>query len=93
MKGPNAINFLSGLKVEMASAKDLKQAFAENAKKHSTCPSSKQGGALGTFKQGQMVPAFDRVVFNEAIGVVHGPVTTPFGYHLILIDERENPPL
>jgi peptidyl-prolyl cis-trans isomerase C len=30
-----------------------------------------------------MVPEFDRVVFNEAVGVVHGPVATQFGYHLL----------
>lgn len=35
-----------------------------------------------------MVPAFDKVVFEEEIGVVHGPVKTPFGAHLILIHER-----
>ena len=39
----------------------------------------KSGGALGTFKQGQMVPAFDKVVFNEELGVIHGPIKTPFG--------------
>jgi peptidyl-prolyl cis-trans isomerase C len=36
-----------------------------------------------------MVPAFDKVVFNEEIGKVHGPIATPFGYHLILISDRE----
>jgi peptidyl-prolyl cis-trans isomerase C len=36
-----------------------------------------------------MVPAFDKVVFNDAVGVIHGPVQTQFGSHLILITERE----
>ena len=37
---------------------------------------------------GQMVPEFDRVCFNEAVGVVHGPVKTQFGYHLVEVTER-----
>ena len=35
-----------------------------------------------------MVPEFDQVVFNEAIGEIHGPVQTQFGYHLIEITDR-----
>ncbi|MBF0570162.1 MAG: peptidylprolyl isomerase [Candidatus Omnitrophica bacterium] len=62
--------------------------FAEAAKKHSQCPSSRQGGDLGEFTQGQMVPEFDRVVFNDAVGKVHGPVKTQFGFHLIEITKR-----
>lgn len=62
--------------------------FAEMAKTHSSCPSGKDGGALGEFSPGQMVPEFDQVVFNEAVGVVHGPVKTQFGYHLIEITSR-----
>ena len=37
--------------------------FQELAKKHSTCPSGRKGGDLGEFRQGQMVPAFDKAVF------------------------------
>ena len=62
--------------------------FAAVAKEHSTCPSGKQGGALGTFKPGQMVREFDAVVFKGDLGVVHGPVKTQFGYHLIEITMR-----
>ncbi len=62
--------------------------FAEMAKEHSSCPSGKQGGALGEFTPGQMVPEFDTVVFNEEVGKVHGPVQTQFGYHLIEITSR-----
>ncbi len=62
--------------------------FADLAKKHSTCPSGKEGGALGKFKPGQMVREFDEVVFKGALGVVHGPVKTQFGYHLIEITMR-----
>ena len=62
--------------------------FAALAKAHSTCPSSRDGGALGTFRPGQMVKEFDTVVFNGELGVVHGPVKTQFGYHLIDITMR-----
>ena len=72
------------LKTEIEGGAD----FAELAKKHSSCPSGKSGGALGTFKPGQMVKEFDTVVFSGALGVVHGPVKTQFGYHLIDITMR-----
>ncbi|MDJ0838141.1 MAG: peptidylprolyl isomerase [Acidobacteriota bacterium] len=62
--------------------------FSELAAKYSKCPSGKQGGDLGTFGPGQMVPEFDTVVFNDEIGVVHGPVKTQFGYHLLEILSR-----
>ncbi|MDH5356498.1 MAG: peptidylprolyl isomerase [Gammaproteobacteria bacterium] len=64
--------------------------FAEIASAHSQCPSGKQGGDLGSFSPGQMVPEFDTVVFNEAVGEVHGPVETQFGYHLIEITSRDS---
>ncbi|MCJ8268386.1 MAG: peptidylprolyl isomerase PpiC [Psychrosphaera sp.] len=57
--------------------------FAKLAKKHSLCPSGKKGGDLGEFKPGQMVKAFDNVVFKKPLLEVHGPVKTQFGFHLI----------
>ena len=62
--------------------------FAELAKEHSTCPSGQSGGDLGEFNPGQMVPEFDKVVFHEEVGKVHGPVKTQFGYHLLEITSR-----
>lgn len=62
--------------------------FEEAARKHSLCPSGARGGDLGTFSQGQMVPEFDRVVFNDELHKVHGPVQTQFGYHLLEITSR-----
>jgi peptidyl-prolyl cis-trans isomerase C len=72
------------LKKEIENGAD----FAEIAKKQSQCPSGSQGGALGEFGPGQMVEAFDKVVFNEKVGVVHGPIKTEFGYHLVEITSR-----
>ncbi len=67
------------LKEKIAKGAD----FAQLAKKFSHCSSAKKGGDLGEFRPGQMVKAFDNVVFKKAILKVHGPVKTKFGYHLI----------
>lgn len=72
------------LKAEIESGTD----FEEIAKQHSKCPSGKKGGELGEFGPGQMVKEFDEVVFNEAVAIVHGPVKTQFGYHLVEITSR-----
>jgi peptidyl-prolyl cis-trans isomerase C len=63
-------------------------AFTDVAKEHSSCPSGSNGGDLGEFGQGQMVPEFDEVVFNDALNTVHGPVKTQFGYHLLEVTSR-----
>jgi peptidyl-prolyl cis-trans isomerase C len=62
--------------------------FAQLAKQHSKCPSGQEGGALGEFGPGEMVPEFDRVVFSEDVGQVHGPIQTDFGWHLVEITSR-----
>ncbi|HUT12467.1 MAG TPA: peptidylprolyl isomerase [Thermoguttaceae bacterium] len=62
--------------------------FAEMAREHSQCPSAQQGGELGEFSPGQMVPEFDTVVFNEEVGKVHGPIQTQFGFHLVEVTSR-----
>jgi peptidyl-prolyl cis-trans isomerase C len=64
--------------------------FGDVARKHSQCPSGKQGGDLGEFSPGQMVKEFDTVVFSDEVGKTHGPVQTQFGYHLIEIVSRED---
>lgn len=62
--------------------------FAELAKAHSSCPSGAQGGELGSFGPGMMVPEFDRVVFSAPLNEVQGPVKTAFGYHLLEVTSR-----
>ena len=78
----------NALKQQIAAGAD----FAELAKQHSSCPSGRDGGALGTFSPGQMVKEFDQVVFSAPIGVVQGPVKTQFGYHVIKVDEKRDVP-
>jgi len=77
----------SSLKEQLAGGAD----FASLAKAHSTCPSGKKGGSLGTFSPGQMVPAFDKVCWSAPVGEIQGPVETQFGHHLILVTERSIP--
>ena len=63
--------------------------FADAASQFSSCPSSAKGGSLGQFRPGQMVPAFDDVVFDPrtAIGEVN-VCSTQFGTHLVKVLER-----
>ncbi len=74
------------LKDEIAAGAD----FADLARSHSKCPSSRQGGDLGEFGPGQMVKAFDEVVFSAPVGEVQGPVRTEFGFHLLEVTRRDD---
>ena len=69
---------------------DKKISFEEAARRYSFCPSKKQGGSLGTFGKGMMVPEFEEVCFSSSnnIGDIVGPVKTEFGFHLIKILDR-----
>lgn len=75
---------------ELKSAIENGADFAQVAKDNSSCPSSRDGGNLGTFGRGQMVPEFDQVVFSAPVGEVQGPVQTQFGYHLVEVTERQD---
>ncbi len=73
------------VRAELAGGAD----FAEVAKRESSDPGSKEnGGDLGTFGRGQMVPAFEAAAFALPVGEVSQPVATPFGYHLIQVQEK-----
>lgn len=64
--------------------------FEDAARENSSCPSKENGGNLGEFTRGQMVPEFDTAVFSMEVGAVSEPVKTQFGYHLIkLISKNE----
>ncbi len=63
--------------------------FEDAARENSSCPSSREGGSLGEFGRGQMVPEFDSACFSMEVGEVRGPVQTQFGYHLIRLDGKK----
>jgi parvulin-like peptidyl-prolyl isomerase len=80
----------------LAKAQDLRKKiiaggdFAALAKAESDdAGSAAKGGELGTFKHGQMVPAFDQAAFTLPIGEISEPVKTQFGYHIIKVTSRD----
>ncbi len=62
--------------------------FAEMARRHSADGSASQGGDLGWFSSGRMVPPFEQAAFNAAPGNVVGPIRTEFGFHLIKVNQK-----
>ena len=61
--------------------------FAELAKEHSTGPSGPNGGSLGWFGAGMMVPPFEAATFALEVGAISDPVQTQFGWHVIKLNE------
>ena len=57
--------------------------FGALAREYSDCPSSAEGGNLGPFARGMMVPEFDKAAFELEVGATSDVVETDFGYHLI----------
>ena len=64
--------------------------FGDEASAHSECPSGKNGGSLGWFSRGMMVPAFDQAVFSMKDGEVSDIIETQFGYHIIYRTDHED---
>jgi peptidyl-prolyl cis-trans isomerase C len=73
------------LKRDIAKGAD----FSALAKKHSICPSKKKGGDLGEVRPGDLVKPVEQVIFKNALKVVHGPIKSKFGFHLIQIYFRQ----
>ncbi|WP_370193664.1 peptidylprolyl isomerase [Aurantimonas coralicida] len=67
--------------------------FVELAKESSTGPSGPEGGDLGFFSAGQMVPEFEKVAFTMEPGTyTQEPVQTQFGWHVIKVEEKREAP-
>jgi peptidyl-prolyl cis-trans isomerase C len=62
--------------------------FAAVAKAESDDSSAAQGGELGEFRKGMMVPPFEEAAFAAKVNEVTEPVKTPFGYHLIQVESH-----
>ena len=78
-------------------AKEIKEKIATNelsfedaAAQYSSCPSKEQGGNLGAFSKGMMVPEFEEVAFALPVNEVSEPVQTQFGYHLIKVSDKKD---
>lgn len=64
--------------------------FADLAKQYSTDPSTKdKGGELGFFGVGQMVKPFSDAAFSLPVGATSAPVKSPFGWHIINVEEKK----
>lgn len=75
---------LQGIRQEIADGAD----FAEMAREHSQGPSAADGGNLGVFGRGQMVPAFEETAFALEVGELSEVIETQFGYHIVQVTER-----
>jgi peptidyl-prolyl cis-trans isomerase C len=64
--------------------------FEAMAREHSTCPSKSQGGDLGWFGPGKMVPAFEAACKKLSNGSLSDVVQTQFGYHIIKLTGRKD---
>jgi peptidyl-prolyl cis-trans isomerase D len=82
-----AVQKAEALRQEIVGGAD----FAAVAKRESADQATKeQGGELGFFGRGQMTPAFEQAAFTLPVGEVSEPVLTPFGVHLIQVEERDS---
>ncbi len=63
--------------------------FAKIAAEKSACPSKKDGGSLGSVERGRMVPPFEEAAFTQEVGAVGPVVKTQFGYHVILVTDKQ----
>ncbi|HEX7342722.1 MAG TPA: peptidylprolyl isomerase [bacterium] len=63
--------------------------FAELARENSDDRSAENGGDLGFFERGRMVPEFDEAAFSTPVGGITGPVQSRFGYHIIKVTEKK----
>jgi foldase protein PrsA len=76
--------------VEVKNKLNAGEDFAELAKEYSTDNSNKDnGGSLGFFGRGEMVPEFEDIAFSLEAGKTSEPVKTDFGYHIIKVEEKK----
>jgi peptidyl-prolyl cis-trans isomerase SurA len=79
----------------MAKAQEIRKLalqgedFAQLASQHSDDPTAKQGGDLGYFRRGDMIPKFEEVAFDLEPGEISDVVQTEFGYHIIKVEEKQ----
>lgn len=79
-----ALELITGLQERIQNNETT---FIQAAIDNSDCPSGQDGGMLGEFGRGAMVPAFEEAAFALPVGGMSGVVETQFGYHLILREQ------
>ena len=80
---------IDSIRASVTGEINVEKAFADAARENSDCPSGRDGGDLGWFGPGQMVPEFDKAVFAMEVGEITAtPVKTQFGYHLIKLNSK-----
>jgi len=68
--------------------------FEEIAKKESLdTASAKNGGDIGFFSRGQLVPEFEKAAAGLKVGELSGPVKTAYGYHIIKVTDKKTGPV
>ncbi len=73
----------------LAELRAAPETFAARAQELSNCPSGQHGGNLGQFGRGEMVPEFDRAIFDTpATGVLPTLVATRYGFHIVVVARR-----
>jgi peptidyl-prolyl cis-trans isomerase SurA len=65
------------------------QSFEDVAMRYSEDPSAASGGDLGYFREGEMIPAFEEVLFDMEAGAVTGIIQSPQGLHVLKLTEKE----
>ncbi|CAZ95250.1 peptidylprolyl isomerase [Zobellia galactanivorans] len=73
----------------LAEARKKDAKFVELARDNSDGPSAPNGGDLGYFQEGRMVPEFNDFAFQNSVGTI-GMVETSFGFHVIKIDDKQD---
>ncbi|MBN2797230.1 MAG: peptidylprolyl isomerase [Clostridia bacterium] len=67
------------------------KSFEAAAQEYSSCPSSQNGGNLGNFTRGKMVPEFEHAAFDLEVNEISDVVQTQFGYHIIKVTDKQQP--
>lgn len=94
-KAPASIKASHILIEDEAKAKEIIEeiksglAFEDAAKKYSSCPSKENGGDLGFFSRGKMVPEFENAAFELEVDEISSPVQSQFGYHIIKATDKK----
>ena len=74
---------IDSIRAGVTSEINVEKAFADAARENSDCPSGREGGDLGWFGPGQMVPEFDKAAFEMKVDEISDVVETQFGFHIL----------